>query len=85
MTTSADLGEPCEHGKVRISKEIYKSLGKRIFCVTCCCACRYSEEGLVSTTVDGYRKPQLVRGWERGLLRFVAARISSASILAFRI
>ena len=34
--------------------------------------------------VDAYRLPQLVRGWELGLLRFVRARVSGARQLPRR-
>ena len=42
---------------------------------------RYNEAGLQSVAVDGYKKPQLVRGWERGLIRFIIARISGVAPL----
>ncbi|KAK9835008.1 hypothetical protein WJX81_003847 [Elliptochloris bilobata] len=36
----------------------------------------YERTGVTAALVDAYRTPQLVRGWERGLLRFLMARVS---------
>ena len=52
----------------------------------------HSRDGVSDELVDAYRLPQLVRGWEIGLVRFVRARvagnpfspaISFALVLAF--
>ncbi len=39
---------------------------------------RFRKAGLGVAIVDAYRLPQLVRGWEMGLLRFVRARAAGA-------
>ena len=39
---------------------------------------RFRKSGLSVAIVDAYRLPQLVRGWEMGLLRFVRARAAGA-------
>ena len=36
----------------------------------------HSREGVSDELVDAYRLPQLVRGWEVGLVRFVRARVA---------
>lgn len=38
--------------------------------------CRYAKDGVTAEVVDAYRLPQLVRGWEWGLLRFLRARVA---------
>ena len=38
--------------------------------------CRHDKAGVTPSVVDAYRQPQLVRGWEKGLIRFTAARLS---------
>ncbi len=43
---------------------------------------RYERGGVTAALVDAYRTPQLVRGWERGLLRFIAARVAGGGGLA---
>ena len=37
---------------------------------------RYAKDGVTPEIVDAYRLPQLVRGWEWGLLRFLRARVA---------
>ena len=37
---------------------------------------RHERSGVTAAHVDAYRSAQLVRGWERGLLRFLMARVS---------
>ena len=41
--------------------------------------CRYDKEKLSDELIDTYRMPQLVRGWEDGLIRFFLARVSGES------
>ena len=36
----------------------------------------HSRDGVSDELVDAYRLPQLVRGWEIGLVRFVRARVA---------
>lgn len=36
----------------------------------------FHKDKVPSQTVDAYRKPQLVKGWEKGLVRFTAARLA---------
>ena len=36
----------------------------------------HSREGVSDELLDAYRLPQLVRGWEIGLVRFVRARVA---------
>lgn len=43
---------------------------------------RHERSGVTAAHVDAYRSAQLVRGWERGLLRFLMARVSGAPLLA---
>ena len=43
---------------------------------------RHERSGVTAAHVDAYRSAQLVRGWERGLLRFLMARVSGAPPLA---
>ena len=38
----------------------------------------HERSGVTAAHVDAYRSAQLVRGWERGLLRFLMARVSGA-------
>lgn len=38
--------------------------------------CRYEKAGVTREIVDAYRLPQLVLGWEWGLLRFLRARVA---------
>ena len=38
--------------------------------------CRYRGEKLPEELLNGYRLPQLMQGWESGLLRFLTCRIS---------
>ncbi len=40
------------------------------------CVRRYAKDGVRPDIVDAYRLPQLVRGWEWGLLRFLRARVA---------
>ena len=42
----------------------------------CMHGCRYSSDQLPAEMIDNYKLPQLVRGWEAGMLRFLACRIS---------
>ncbi len=37
---------------------------------------RYAKDGVTPEILDAYRLPQLVRGWEWGLLRFLRARVA---------
>jgi pimeloyl-ACP methyl ester carboxylesterase len=41
----------------------------------------YDSSKLTAEVVDAYRMPQLVRGWEDGMLQFVLARLAGASRL----
>jgi hypothetical protein len=41
--------------------------------------------GLTPAVVDAYRLPQLVRGWEAGLLRFLLARVTSTKSFGARL
>lgn len=36
----------------------------------------HSRDGVSDELVDAYRLPQLVRGWEIGLVRFIRARVA---------
>mmetsp|Transcript_7462 Transcript_7462/g.21080 ORF Transcript_7462/g.21080 Transcript_7462/m.21080 type:complete len:535 (-) Transcript_7462:143-1747(-) len=38
----------------------------------------YDSRGVTSELVDAYRMPQLVKGWEGGILRFVRAKLAGA-------
>ncbi len=38
---------------------------------------RFQKTGVTASILDAYRLPQLVQGWEWGLLRFLRARVSS--------
>ena len=40
--------------------------------------CRYAGDKVPESLLEGYRLPQLVAGWDDGLLRFLACRISGA-------
>ena len=48
--------------------------------VACLGATRFRRSGLSVAIVDAYRLPQLVRGWEMGLLRFVRARAAGVTL-----
>ena len=39
--------------------------------------CRFQKTGVTASILDAYRLPQLVQGWEWGLLRFLRARVTS--------
>ena len=39
--------------------------------------CRFQKAGVTASILDAYRLPQLVQGWEWGLLRFLRARVTS--------
>lgn len=41
--------------------------------------CRYDKDKLPDELIDAYRMPQLVRGWEDGLIRFFLARVSGGN------
>lgn len=36
----------------------------------------YNPQGVTPALVDAYRLPQLVKGWDQGMLRFVYARLN---------
>lgn len=40
----------------------------------------HSRDGVSSELVDAYRLPQLVRGWEIGLVRFIRAQVAGKEI-----
>ena len=40
----------------------------------------HSRDGVSAELVDAYRLPQLVRGWEIGLVRFVRARVAGRPV-----
>ena len=42
-----------------------------------CAVCRFQKTGVTASILDAYRLPQLVQGWEWGLLRFLRARVTS--------
>jgi len=39
--------------------------------------CRFQKTGVTADILDAYRLPQLVQGWEWGMLRFLRARVTS--------
>eukprot|EP00884_Botryococcus_braunii_P016848 jgi/Botrbrau1/3847/Bobra.0183s0072.1 len=41
----------------------------------------FAPAGLTADLIDAYRRPQLVRGWELGLVRFLMARVSGGRSL----
>ena len=43
----------------------------------------HSRGGVSDELVDAYRLPQLVRGWEIGLVRFVRARVAGVYRLSY--
>ncbi|KAK9785507.1 hypothetical protein WJX73_002687 [Symbiochloris irregularis] len=42
----------------------------------------YDKDKLPDELIDAYRMPQLVRGWEDGLIRFFLARVSGRGVVA---
>ncbi len=42
----------------------------------------HSRDGVSDELVDAYRLPQLVRGWEVGLVRFIRARVAGLHLTA---
>ena len=51
----------------------------RLFWVRALSNAWHSRDGVSDELVDAYRLPQLVRGWEIGLVRFVRARVAGNS------
>lgn len=43
-----------------------------------------NKQGVTPDVVNGYRRPQLVRGWESGILEFLAARTRCKPLLLLR-
>lgn len=44
----------------------------------------HSRDGVSDELVDAYRLPQLVRGWEIGLVRFIRARVAGKHTLCYQ-
>ena len=42
--------------------------------------CRFQKTGVTASILDAYRLPQLVQGWEWGMLRFLRARVTSETL-----
>lgn len=46
---------------------------------------RCTQDGLTPEVVDAYRLPQLVRGWERGMVAFLRARVTAGQSFGARL
>lgn len=46
---------------------------------------RCTQDGLTPEVVDAYRLPQLVRGWERGMVAFLRARVTAGQPFGARL
>ncbi len=44
--------------------------------------CRFQKTGVTASILDAYRLPQLVQGWEWGMLRFLRARVTSETLVS---